>query len=146
LHGRLDLPDLPVIYAEFPQMPLISISDHQRKPLSWLNWCATVHHGLPRTRYKAGAGRGGYLAFIGRISPEKRLDTAIEIARRFGMPLRIAAKVDKVDRIYFEEVIRRCWVRPMPSFWARSTMQRKVGSWATPQHSCFPSIGRNPSA
>jgi glycosyltransferase involved in cell wall biosynthesis len=116
LHGRLDLPDLPVVYAEFPQMPLISISDHQRNPLSWLNWCATVHHGLPRTLYKAGAGRGGYLAFIGRISPEKRLDTAIEIARRFGMPLRIAAKVDKVDRTYFEEVIRPLLGAPHAEF------------------------------
>jgi glycosyltransferase involved in cell wall biosynthesis len=107
LHGRLDLPDLPAIYAEFPEMSVASISDSQRKPLPWANWCATVHHGLPPTLYARGTGDGGYLAFVGRISPEKRLDIGIEIARRFGMPLRIAAKVDKVDRAYFEEVSSR---------------------------------------
>jgi glycosyltransferase involved in cell wall biosynthesis len=106
LHGRLDLPDLPVVYAEFPDMPLISISDSQRRPLPWANWCATIHHGLPRDLYALGTGAGGYLAFIGRISPEKRLDRAIEIARRVGLPLRIAAKVDRVDRSYFDEIIR----------------------------------------
>jgi glycosyltransferase involved in cell wall biosynthesis len=116
VHGRLDLPDLPAIYAEFPDMPLVSISDSQRKPLPWVNWCATVHHGLPLSLYGLGGGRGGYLAFIGRISPEKRLDSAIEIARRFGMPLRIAAKIDKVDRAYFEEVIRPLLKAPHAEF------------------------------
>jgi glycosyltransferase involved in cell wall biosynthesis len=87
-------------------MPLISISDSQRRPLPWANWCATIHHGLPRDLYALGTGAGGYLAFIGRISPEKRLDRAIEIARRVGLPLRIAAKVDRVDRSYFDEIIR----------------------------------------
>jgi glycosyltransferase involved in cell wall biosynthesis len=106
LHGRLDLPDLPVAYAEFPEMPLVSISDNQRLPLPWANWRATVHHGLPRNLYRLGSGAGGYLAFIGRISPEKRLDRAIDIAGRVGMPLKIAAKVDRVDRDYFEAVIR----------------------------------------
>jgi glycosyltransferase involved in cell wall biosynthesis len=106
LHGRLDLPDLPVAYAEFPEMPLVSISDSQRLPLPWANWAATVHHGLPRDLYHLGSRGGGYLAFIGRISPEKRLDRAIDIAGRVGMRLKIAAKVDRVDRDYFEEVIR----------------------------------------
>jgi glycosyltransferase involved in cell wall biosynthesis len=106
VHGRLDLPDLPAVYAEFSGTPLVSISDSQRLPLSWANWSATVHHGLPLDLYEPGKGAGGYLAFIGRISPEKRLDSAIEIARRFGVPLKIAAKVDKVDRVYFEQVIR----------------------------------------
>jgi glycosyltransferase involved in cell wall biosynthesis len=106
LHGRLDLPDLPIVYAEFPDIPLISISRSQRLPLMWANWYATVPHGLPRDLYSLGAGSGGYLAFIGRISPEKRLDRAIEIARAIGLPLKIAAKVDKVDREYFEHVIR----------------------------------------
>jgi glycosyltransferase involved in cell wall biosynthesis len=106
LHGRLDLPDLPVIYAEFPQIPLVSISENQRRPLQWANWCGTVPHGLPPQLYTLGDGSGGYLAFIGRISPEKRLDRAIEIARRVGLPLHVAAKIDKVDRPYFEQVIR----------------------------------------
>jgi glycosyltransferase involved in cell wall biosynthesis len=105
LHGRLDLPDLPAIYAEFPDLPLVSISNSQRRPLARANWCATVPHGVPRDLYSLGTGAGGYLAFIGRISPEKRLDRAIEVARRVGLPLKIAAKVDKVDREYFEAVI-----------------------------------------
>jgi len=105
LHGRLDLPDLPAIYAEFPNLPIVSISDSQRWPLPWANWCATVHHGLPQDLYALGSGGGGYLAFIGRISPEKRLDRAIEVARRLAMPLKIAAKVDKVDRDYFSTII-----------------------------------------
>ena len=106
LHGRLDLPDLPIAYAEFPEMPLISISDKQRLPLPWANWRATVHHGLPRDLYRLGSGGGGYLAFIGRISPEKRLDRAIDIAGRVGLPLKIAAKIDRVDRAYFDAIIR----------------------------------------
>jgi glycosyltransferase involved in cell wall biosynthesis len=106
LHGRLDLPDLPAVYREFDQIPLISISDHQRRPLPWANWADTVAHGLPRDLYPLGSGAGGYLAFIGRISPEKRPDRAIEIAHRSGIPLKIAAKVDKVDQDYFETVIR----------------------------------------
>jgi glycosyltransferase involved in cell wall biosynthesis len=105
LHGRLDLPDLPAIYAEFPDLPLVSISNSQRRPLPRANWCATVPHGVPRDLYSLGTGAGGYLAFIGRISPEKRLDRAIEIARRVGLPLKIAAKVDKVDEAYFRATI-----------------------------------------
>jgi glycosyltransferase involved in cell wall biosynthesis len=105
LHGRLDLPDLPAIYTEFPDLPLVSISNSQRRPLPRAHWRATVPHGLPGDLYSLGTGAGGYLAFIGRISPEKRLDRAIEIAHRVGLPLKIAAKVDKVDRDYFEAVI-----------------------------------------
>jgi glycosyltransferase involved in cell wall biosynthesis len=112
LHGRLDLPDLPVAYSEFPDMPLVSISDNQRLPLPWTNWRATVHHGLPVNLYRLGSGAGGYLAFIGRISPEKRLDRAIDIAGRVGLPLKIAAKIDRVDRDYFDAVIRPLFDRP----------------------------------
>jgi glycosyltransferase involved in cell wall biosynthesis len=112
LHGRLDLPDLPAIYAEFPDLPLVSISNSQRRPLPRANWCATVPHGVPRDLYALGTGAGGYLAFIGRISPEKRLDRAIEIAGRVGLPLKIAAKVDKVDRDYFKSVIDPLLRRP----------------------------------
>jgi glycosyltransferase involved in cell wall biosynthesis len=105
LHGRLDLPDLVPVYREFPEMPVVSISDAQRAPLPKANWLRTIHHGLPRDLYTCRERPGSYLAFLGRISPEKRVDRAIRIAERLGMPLRIAAKVDKVDRAYFTEVI-----------------------------------------
>jgi glycosyltransferase involved in cell wall biosynthesis len=105
LHGRLDIPDLIPIFREFRDMHLISISDSQRKPLQWDNWLATVHHGIPEDLYTQGDGEGGYLAFLGRISPEKRVDRAIEISRRVGIPLRIAAKVDDADKTYFDAKI-----------------------------------------
>ena len=105
LHGRLDLPELAPLYREFRELPLVSISDAQRTPLPWANWQASVHHGIPLDLYRFGPGRGRYLAFLGRISPEKGVDRAIEIARRSGMELRIAAKVDRVDREYFADVI-----------------------------------------
>jgi glycosyltransferase involved in cell wall biosynthesis len=105
LHGRLDIADLQPLYREFSEMPLVSISNAQREPLPHANWRATVYHGLPATLYRPCYQRGEYLAFVGRISPEKRVDRAIEIARQVGMPLRIAAKVDPVDAAYFEQVI-----------------------------------------
>ncbi|MFC0282321.1 glycosyltransferase family 4 protein [Camelimonas abortus] len=107
LHGRLDLPDLKPFYAAFPDIPVVSISDDQRAPLPMANWAGTVHHGLPEglLPFSPGAG-GGYLAFLGRISPEKRPDRAIEIAVRAGMPLKIAAKVDRADQAYWDGVIR----------------------------------------
>lgn len=105
LHGRLDLPDLKPFYSVFPDVPLVSISDHQRTPLPRVNWRGTVYHGLPRDLLPAGTGEGGYLAFLGRISPEKRPDRAIEIAAQAGLPLKIAAKVDEVDKAYWQEVI-----------------------------------------
>lgn len=102
LHGRLDLPDFLPAYEAFPQMPLISISDCQRKPMpATANWLATVHHGLGPGLCPFDGRGGEYLAFLGRITPEKRPDRAIEIARRAGMPLKIAAKVDPVDEEYF---------------------------------------------
>lgn len=106
LHGRLDLPDLGPFFAEFPEMPLVSISDAQRAPLAEANWLGTVHHGLPEALYPPGRGDGGYLAFLGRLSPEKAPDAAIRIAQRAGMPLRIAAKIDHVDTAYFESTVR----------------------------------------
>src|SRR5262245_28249867 len=105
LHGRLDLPDLVPLYQEFRDMPVISISNGQREPLPWANWQATVYHGLPAHIYRFRPEPGSYLAFLGRISPEKRVDRAIEIAKRTKMPLKIAAKVDRVDKDYFESVI-----------------------------------------
>jgi glycosyltransferase involved in cell wall biosynthesis len=105
-HGRLDLPDLPPLFREFPMMPLVSISNAQRSPLPWANWCGTVYHGLPTDLYAPGPGGGGYLAFIGRICPEKGVDKAIKIAQRAGIPLKIAAKVDKADLDYYNDRIR----------------------------------------
>jgi glycosyltransferase involved in cell wall biosynthesis len=105
LHGRLDLPALPLIYRHFPQEPVISISDNQRKPLPQANWQATVYHGLPLDLHTFQPKPGEYLAFLGRISREKRVDRAIAIAKRVGMKLRIAAKIDRVDRAYFDEQI-----------------------------------------
>ena len=105
LHGRLDLPDLPAILSEFAMMPLASISMAQQAPLSWANWYGTALHGLPRDLHSMGSGDGGYLAFLGRISPEKGADRAIKIARQAGVPLQIAAKIDAADREYFERVV-----------------------------------------
>jgi glycosyltransferase involved in cell wall biosynthesis len=106
MHGRLDGPDLPALYREFADMPLVSISDCQRKPLAFANWVGTVHHGLAREVCPFNpAPRGGYFAFLGRISPEKRVDRAIEIARRANVRLRIAAKIDRTEEDYFKERI-----------------------------------------
>lgn len=107
MHGRLDLPELHLLYREFDEMPLVSISNAQRRPMPPVNWAATIYHGLPADvcHYNPHA-QGGYFAFLGRISPEKRLDRAIEIARATGMPLKVAAKVDRADQSYFEARIR----------------------------------------
>jgi glycosyltransferase involved in cell wall biosynthesis len=106
LHGRQDLPGLADVYRAFPHMPLVSISDHQRKPLPLVNWLGTVYHGMPEQLLSEGKGEGGYLAFLGRICADKGILPAIEIARRAGLPLKVAAKVDPVDRKYFEEEVR----------------------------------------
>ena len=106
LHGRLDLPDLKPFYRRFPGFPLVSISDHQRRPMVPVNWVGTVYHGLPRDLLPFYPdSEGGYLAFLGRISPEKRPDEAIRIAAAAGLPLKIAAKVDPVDDEYWRDVI-----------------------------------------
>ncbi len=104
LHGRLDLPELVPIFREYAELPVVSISNAQRAPLPYANWQGTVYHGLPDL-YTFHPTGGSYLAYLGRICPEKRPDHAIEIAKRVGMPLRIAAKVDPVDRGYFETTI-----------------------------------------
>jgi glycosyltransferase involved in cell wall biosynthesis len=106
MHGRMDIEDLHSIYRWFPEAALVSISNSQRLPLPNVNWVDTIYHGLPRDLLKFNAKPGKYLAFIGRIAPEKRPDLAIEIARRSGVPLKIAAKVDVADRQYFETVIK----------------------------------------
>ena len=104
LHGRQDLPELTPLYRHFADMPLISISHSQRKPLPNANWIATVPHGLPADLYAFHPSPSEYFLFLGRISPEKRIDRAIEIAERCGMPLYIAAKIDKMDEAYFESI------------------------------------------
>lgn len=116
LHGRLDIPDLVPLYREFAEMPLTSISNAQRKPLPWANWAANVYHGVPRDLFTPRASPGKYLAVVGRISPEKRVDRAIRIALRAGMPLKIAAKVDKPDREYFAQVIEPMLREPSIEF------------------------------
>lgn len=105
MHGRLDIDELRPIYHHYRNIPLVSISDAQRVPLNFMNWIETVYHGLPQNLLRYSPGPGKYLAFLGRISPEKRPDLAIEIARKTGIPLKIAAKVDVVDRAYYETVI-----------------------------------------
>jgi glycosyltransferase involved in cell wall biosynthesis len=116
LHGRLDLPELQVVFQEYTEMPLVSISNAQRLPLPWANWHATVHHGLPRHLYTYHSQPQGYLAFLGRISPEKRPDHAIEVAKRTGLPLRIAAKVDPADTQYYRSEIEPLLDHPLIEF------------------------------
>ena len=101
LHGRLDVAGLEPLHREFAELPLVSISNAQRAPLPWASWAGTVHHGLPLELYRPHYDAGRYLVFLGRISPEKRVDRAIAIARRAALPLKIAAKIDAVDREYF---------------------------------------------
>ena len=116
LHGRLDLPELQPVFREFADMPLVSISDAQRRPLPWANWEATIHHGLPAHLYTYHSQHQGYLAFLGRISPEKRPDHAIEVAKRTGLPLRIAAKVDPADLQYYRSEIEPLLDHPLIEF------------------------------
>jgi glycosyltransferase involved in cell wall biosynthesis len=114
LHGRLDLKDLPRAYELWPDYPMVSISDNQASYLPFANWLGTVHHGVPQSRYRPPTRPSGdYLAFLGRISPEKRPDRAIAIAKRAGLPLKIAAKVDPVDRPYYSEVIKPLMDHPL---------------------------------
>ena len=116
LHGRLDQPDLFPLFREFRDMRLVSISNAQRTPMPWARWVATVHHGLPEDLLSPGTGAGQYLAFLGRVSPEKGLAQAIQISRRAGLPLRIAAKVDGIDQQYFEKNIKRLLDQPHVEF------------------------------
>ncbi len=106
LHGRLDIEAHRPVYSRYRKIPVVSISDAQREPLPFMNWQATVYHGLPRDLLRFHPGPGKYLAFLGRISPEKGPDIAIEVARRAGIPLKLAAKVDTLDKAYYEAVIK----------------------------------------
>jgi glycosyltransferase involved in cell wall biosynthesis len=117
MHGRLDLPDFMPIYRAFPGMPFVSISDSQRAPMpETTNWAATIHHGLPPDLIPFSPAPGGYLAFLGRICPDKRLDRAIDIAKRAGIRLRVAAKIDPADITYYKTVIEGLLDDPMVEF------------------------------
>jgi glycosyltransferase involved in cell wall biosynthesis len=116
LHGRLDLPDLQPLYREFTDMPVISISNSQRAPLPFANWKGTVYHGIPLGNYEFGNGKQGYLAFLGRIAPEKGLDEAIRISQLTGIPLKVAAKIDQADEQYYQDTIRPLLDNPLVEF------------------------------
>jgi glycosyltransferase involved in cell wall biosynthesis len=116
LHGRLDLKDLPEVYRRWPKFPLVSISDDQRTHLPFANWVGTVYHGMPEQLYRFSPKPEGYLAFLGRMSPEKGPDRAIAIAKRLGMPLKMAAKIDSADAAYFHERIEPLLGDPLIEF------------------------------
>lgn len=116
LHGRLDMKDLSGVYERWNSFNLVSISDDQRRPIPHANWKATVHHGMPGEQYRFSPQSDGYLAFLGRISPEKRPDRAIEIATKLGKRLKMAAKVDAADRDYFEQKIKPLLDNPLIEF------------------------------
>jgi glycosyltransferase involved in cell wall biosynthesis len=116
MHGRLDSLELEPIFRTFPESPLISISDAQRDPHPDANWMGTVYHGMPIDLYRPYAAAGQYLAFVGRISPEKRVDRAVEIALRLGMPIKIAAKIDGKDRDYYDQKIKPLFANRLVDF------------------------------
>lgn len=106
MHGRLDLPELGALFSHFNDVPVVAISESQRRPVPQAAWAATVHHGLPRDLYRFSADSGGYFLFIGRFSHEKRVDRAIEIAKHCGKPIYVAAKIDEGDPDYFEQHVK----------------------------------------
>ena len=138
LHGRLDLPELPPLYDEFADIPVVSISDAQRAPLPRADWAATVHHGLPLDALAFHPRPGRYLAFLGRISKEKRVDRAIDIAIACGQPLKIAAKVDPADRDYFEREVRHLLDHPLIEFIGEIGESQKSGFLGNARALLFP--------
>ncbi len=138
LHGRLDIPDLIPLYEQYPETPVVSISNAQREPLPWLNWLGTVHHGLPADLFRFHQGPGSYLAFLGRISPEKGVDRAIRIAQRAGVPLKIAAKVAVPDRAYFQEVVDPILKDPLVEYIGEIGEEEKADFLGNAQALLFP--------
>src|SRR6185369_3132379 len=116
LHGRLDLPYLPAVFAAYRGVRVISISRAQQAPLPRVDWRGVVYHGLPAEPFTPGDGGGGYLAFLGRISIEKRLDSAIRVAEASGMPLKVAAKIDPADREYYRAEIEPMMRHPLVEY------------------------------
>lgn len=138
LHGRLDLPGLPLIFGEFPEMPLVSISDEQRKPVSGGNWVRTIYHGLPKSSLRFHPSPGEYLAFLGRICPEKRVDRAIRMAEAARIPLKIAAKIDPADERYFREEIQPLLDNPWVEFLGEIGDREKVDFLGNAKALLFP--------
>jgi glycosyltransferase involved in cell wall biosynthesis len=116
LHGRLDLPEHQPVFSTFSSMPVISISNAQRRPVPQAKWVGTIHHGLPEKLLTPAPVAPGYLAVLGRIAPEKGVDRAIKIATRCGIPLKIAAKVDRADQEYYDEIIRPLMDHPLVEY------------------------------
>jgi glycosyltransferase involved in cell wall biosynthesis len=144
LHGRLDLPELRPLYRAFCEVPVVSISDAQRAPLPEARYIATVPHGLPKRLLLPGSGTGGYLAFLGLISPEKAPDRAVRIAARAGMRLKIAAKVDRVDREYFKEEIEPLLAQPHVDFIGEVAEHQKAEFLGNAAGLVFPINWREP--
>jgi glycosyltransferase involved in cell wall biosynthesis len=144
LHGRLDLPELELIYRVFSDVPVVSISDAQRAPLPEAHYVATVPHGLPERLLLPGAGEGGYLAFLGRISPEKAPDRAVRIAAQAGMRLRIAAKIDRVDQEYFRQEIEPLLAQPHVEFIGEIAEHQKSEFLGNATGLLFPITWREP--
>jgi glycosyltransferase involved in cell wall biosynthesis len=139
LHGRLDLPELQPVFDIFPQAPVVSISNSQRMPLPGANWLDTVYHGLPETLLTPQVPtEPAYLAFLGRICAEKRVDLAIEIAARAGLPLKIAAKVDRADEAYFAKVIQPLLALPHVEFIGEINDTQKAGFLSGARALLFP--------
>ncbi len=128
LHGRLDLHEFGVVYSRFPHVPVVSISDNQRKPVPNLGWAGTVHHGMPADLLTPQpTGQTPYFAFLGRVSPEKRVDRAIEIAGACDVELRVAAKIDRADQLYFDREIKHLFSQPHVNFIGEINDSQKVG-------------------
>jgi glycosyltransferase involved in cell wall biosynthesis len=144
LHGRLDLPELKLIYKAFADVPVVSISNSQREPLPEPRYVATVHHGLPEGLLRPDDGGGGYLAFLGRISPEKAPDRAIRIAAQAGMKLKIAAKIDRVDREYFAAEIEPLLAQPHVEFLGEIAEHQKSEFLGKAAGLLFPIAWREP--
>jgi glycosyltransferase involved in cell wall biosynthesis len=144
LHGRLDLPELKLVYRAFADVPVVSISNSQREPLPEARYVATVYHGLPERLLEPGDGADGYLAFLGRISPEKAPDRAIRIAAQAGMKLKIAAKVDRVDREYFATEIEPLLAQPHVEFIGEIAEHQKSEFLGNAAGLLFPITWREP--
>ena len=144
LHGRLDIVGLAPLVGHFTRFPLVSISDAQRAPLPGANWLATVHHGLPLADYPMGSGAGDYVLFVGRMSPEKRPDVAIHVARRAGVRLVLAAKVDPVDQAYFDRVVRPLLDEPGIEFIGEVDQGQKVALLRDARALLFPILWPEP--
>lgn len=146
VHGRQDIDDLRRLHQHYPDYPLVSISASQRRPLPHLRWVKTIHHGYPKSQYTfSPVAKGDYLAFLGRVAPEKGVDRAIEIARRTGLPLRIAAKVDPADRDYFEARILPLLDAPGVQFVGEISEAEKSDFLGGALALLFPSLGPSPS-